>query len=65
MGGFHGFPGRHNRSAGLAKTYKTYKTYKTKRGTVDAVRSVDLTVQAGEIVGFLRPNGAGKPVTGL
>jgi ABC-2 type transport system ATP-binding protein len=62
MGGFHGFPGRHNRSAGLAKTYKTYKT---KRGTVDAVRSVDLTVQAGEIVGFLRPNGAGKPVTGL
>ena len=43
--------------AGLAKTYKT------KRGTVEAVRGVDLTVRAGEIVGFLGPNGAGKTTT--
>jgi ABC-2 type transport system ATP-binding protein len=39
------------------------KTYKTKRGTVEAVRGVDLTVRAGEIVGFLGPNGAGKTTT--
>jgi ABC-2 type transport system ATP-binding protein len=43
--------------AGLAKTYKT------KRGTVEAVRGVDLTVHSGEIVGFLGPNGAGKTTT--
>ena len=29
-------------------------------GDVDAVKSVDLTVQGGEIYGFLGPNGAGK-----
>ena len=45
------------RAAGLAKTYKS------KRGTVEAVRGVDLTVSSGEIVGFLGPNGAGKTTT--
>ena len=44
-------------AAGLAKTYKS------KRGTVEAVRGVDLTVHSGEIVGFLGPNGAGKTTT--
>ena len=44
-------------AAGLAKTYKT------KRGVVEAVRGVDLTVTSGEIVGFLGPNGAGKTTT--
>ncbi len=39
------------------------KTFKTKRGTVEAVRGLDLTVRAGEIVGFLGPNGAGKTTT--
>jgi ABC-2 type transport system ATP-binding protein len=39
------------------------KTYKTRRGTVEAVRGVELTVRAGEIVGFLGPNGAGKTTT--
>jgi ABC-2 type transport system ATP-binding protein len=29
-------------------------------GEVEAVRSVDLTIEAGEIYGFLGPNGAGK-----
>src|SRR5262249_56685289 len=38
---------------GLAKSFS---------GT-DAVRGVDLTVRAGEIVGFLGPNGAGKTTT--
>ncbi|HEU5356035.1 MAG TPA: ATP-binding cassette domain-containing protein [Actinocrinis sp.] len=39
------------------------KTFKTKRGAVEAVRGLDLTVRAGEIVGFLGPNGAGKTTT--
>ncbi len=39
------------------------KTFKTKRGTVEAVRGLDLTVRPGEIVGFLGPNGAGKTTT--
>jgi ABC-2 type transport system ATP-binding protein len=39
------------------------RTFKTKRGTVEAVRGIDLTVQAGEILGFLGPNGAGKTTT--
>ncbi|MGI9092756.1 MAG: ABC transporter ATP-binding protein [Mycobacteriales bacterium] len=39
------------------------RTYRTRRGTVEAVRGVDLDVDAGEIVGFLGPNGAGKTTT--
>lgn len=38
-------------------------TYKTRSKTVEAVRGVDLSVRAGEIVGFLGPNGAGKTTT--
>ncbi|MEU1432692.1 ABC transporter ATP-binding protein [Streptomyces sp. NPDC005775] len=44
-------------TAGLARTF-TAKT-----GPVEAVRSVDMTVTAGEIVGLLGPNGAGKTTT--
>ncbi len=45
------------RAVGLAKTYTG------RDGTVEAVRGVDLEIQAGEIFGFLGPNGAGKSTT--
>ena len=48
---------------GLAKTYKIRARGKDAPTTVEAVKGVDLTVKAGEIVGFLGPNGAGKTTT--
>jgi ABC-2 type transport system ATP-binding protein len=39
------------------------KTFKTRTGAVEAVRGVDLDLEAGELVGFLGPNGAGKTTT--
>jgi ABC-2 type transport system ATP-binding protein len=44
-------------AAGLARTFRT------RRGVVEAVCGVDLTIGAGEVVGFLGPNGAGKTTT--
>ncbi|MEU0950818.1 ATP-binding cassette domain-containing protein [Streptomyces niveus] len=44
-------------TAGLARSFAS------KQGTVEAVRGIDLTVRAGEILGFLGPNGAGKTTT--
>jgi ABC-2 type transport system ATP-binding protein len=39
------------------------KRFPSRQGPIDAVRSVDLDVAPGEIVGFLGPNGAGKTTT--
>src|SRR5262249_4221817 len=39
------------------------KSFRTPKGPVPAVRGVDLSVRAGEIVALLGPNGAGKSTT--
>ncbi|HEX2405411.1 MAG TPA: ATP-binding cassette domain-containing protein, partial [Acidimicrobiia bacterium] len=39
------------------------RTFETKKHEIEAVRGVDFTVDAGEIVGFLGPNAAGKTTT--
>lgn len=39
------------------------KRFRARAGLVEAVRSVDIDVAGGEIVGFLGPNGAGKTTT--
>jgi ABC-2 type transport system ATP-binding protein len=41
-------------AAGLRKSY----------GAVDALRGVDLRVEAGRVYGLLGPNGAGKTTSG-
>lgn len=50
-------PGKMIEAQGLKRTYKVRK----KR--IEAVQGIDLSVNAGEIVGFLGPNGAGKTTT--
>src|SRR6476469_3286821 len=39
------------------------KTFRSGRGPVHAVRSIDITIAAGETVALLGPNGAGKSTT--
>src|SRR4249919_1553339 len=47
----------------MIETHDLRRTFKSRGGAVEAVRGVDLTVEAGEIFGFLGPNGAGKTTT--
>jgi ABC-2 type transport system ATP-binding protein len=49
------------REGGLAAALKSLVRRQTR--AVEAVRQVDFTVAAGEVVGFLGPNGAGKTTT--
>ncbi len=39
------------------------KTFKQKNGVVEALKNVSLTVEQGEVFGFVGPNGAGKSTT--
>jgi ABC-2 type transport system ATP-binding protein len=39
------------------------RAFKVKKETVEAVRGIDLDVEAGRLVAFLGPNGAGKSTT--
>jgi ABC-2 type transport system ATP-binding protein len=47
----------------IISTVGLARTFRTKRGSVEAVRGIDLVVRPGEILGFLGPNGAGKTTT--
>lgn len=47
----------------MIETRGLKKTFTGRRGTVEAVKGVDLRVAPGEIFGFLGPNGAGKTTT--
>lgn len=44
----------------MIETAGLSKTFHSRRGPVEAVRGVDLTVAAGEIFSLIGPNGAGK-----
>ena len=47
----------------MIETRGLRKTFSSRSGPVEAVRGVDMTVNAGEVFGFLGPNGAGKTTT--
>jgi ABC-2 type transport system ATP-binding protein len=47
----------------MIETHELRKSFKTRKGAVEAVRGVDLRVEAGEIFGFLGPKGAGQTTT--
>src|SRR5258708_9880639 len=47
----------------MIQTQGLTKTFQARKGAVEAVRGVDLEVNAGEIFGLLGPNGAGKTTT--
>ncbi|MEV0650382.1 ATP-binding cassette domain-containing protein [Phytomonospora sp. NPDC050363] len=47
----------------MIETRGLRKTFRSRKGNVEAVRGVDLSVKEGEIFGFLGPNGAGKTTT--
>ena len=53
----------HDRAPAAVRTAGLVKEYRSRAGAVEAVRGVDLRVEAGEVFGFLGPNGAGKSTT--
>ncbi len=60
-----GAPSRASGDGPAVEAVGLVKTYRSRAGTVEAVRGVDLRVEAGEVFGFLGPNGAGKSTTVL
>jgi len=53
----------HDRAPAAVQTEALVKHYRSRAGVIEAVRGVDLRVEAGEVFGFLGPNGAGKSTT--
>lgn len=51
----------HRKEPGLIGSLKSL--WRRRYETVYAVRAIDLTIEAGELVGFIGPNGAGKTTT--
>ena len=47
----------------MIHTDQLTRHYVSKKETVEAVRGVDIDIEAGELVAFLGPNGAGKSTT--
>jgi ABC-2 type transport system ATP-binding protein len=47
----------------MIQTRGLRRTFRSRVGPVEAVKGVDLNVDAGEVFGFLGPNGAGKTTT--
>jgi ABC-2 type transport system ATP-binding protein len=56
-------PGYESSGAAAVQAEALVKNYNSRTGVIEAVRGVDLTVEAGEVFGFLGPNGAGKSTT--
>jgi ABC-2 type transport system ATP-binding protein len=49
--------------AAMIEVHDLKRVFRSRGGVVEAVRGVDLQVEAGQIFGFLGPNGAGKTTT--
>jgi ABC-2 type transport system ATP-binding protein len=56
-------PRRRSSGPPAVETHDLRRAFKSRKGIVEAVRGVDLRVEAGQIFGFLGPNGAGKTTT--
>src|SRR4051794_39092177 len=50
-------------TAGNTAAIEALALRRTFKGGIEAVRDIDLTIEAGEVFGFLGPNGAGKTTT--